>query len=99
MVYYKRIIIEGGVIMKSFNYVIKDEIGIHARPAGLLVKEAKQYASKTTLIKDGKSADLTKLMAIMSLGVKCGDTITVQVEGDDEETAASALEEFFTKEL
>jgi phosphocarrier protein len=85
--------------MKSFDYVIKDEIGIHARPAGLLVKEAKKYASKATLTKDGKSADLTKLMAIMSLGVKCGDTITVQVEGDDEDTAAAALEEFFAKEL
>ncbi len=85
--------------MTSFNYVIQDEIGIHARPAGLLAKEAKKYSSKATLIKDDKSADVTKLMAIMSLGVKCGDTITVQVEGDDEAAAAAALEEFFNKEL
>ncbi len=85
--------------MKSFNYVIKDEIGIHARPAGLLAKEAKKYASKATLVKGGKSADLTKLMAIMSLGVKCGDNITVNVEGDDEDAVAVALEEFFNKEL
>ncbi len=85
--------------MKTFDYCIKDEIGIHARPAGLLVKEAKKFTSKATLLKDGKSADLTKLMAIMSLGVKCGDTITVQVEGDDEEAASAALETFFGSNL
>lgn len=85
--------------MKSFNYCIKDEIGIHARPAGLLVKEAKNFTSKATLVKGEKSADLTKLMAIMSLGVKCGDTITVQVEGEDEEAAVTALESFFQTNL
>ena len=58
--------------MKSFNYTVKDEVGIHARPAGLLVKEVKKYASKVTITKDGKSADASKLMAVMSLGVKCG---------------------------
>ena len=58
--------------MKTFEYVIKDEVGIHARPAGLLVKEAKKYESRVTVSKDGKSAEATKLMAIMGLGVKCG---------------------------
>lgn len=85
--------------MKTFNYEIKDEIGIHARPAGLLVKEAKNFTSKATLRKGDKAADLTKLMAIMSLGVKCGDVITVDVEGEDEAAAAAALEEFFSKNL
>lgn len=85
--------------MKTFNYEIKDEIGIHARPAGLLVKEGKNFTSKATLRKGDKSADLTKLMAIMSLGVKCGDVITVEVEGEDEDAAAAALEEFFNKNL
>ena len=61
--------------MKSFEYVIKDEIGIHARPAGLLVKEAKKYESKIILKKDGKTAEATKLMAVMGLGVKCGNKI------------------------
>ena len=37
--------------MKSFNYVITDEVGIHARPAGLLVKEAKKYESAVTIVK------------------------------------------------
>lgn len=85
--------------MKSTQYRITDEIGIHARPAGLLVKEARKFKSKTTLIKDGKIADLTKLMAIMGLGVKCGDTVTIQAEGADEEEAVDALEAFFISNL
>ena len=55
--------------MKKFEYVIKDEVGIHARPAGLLVKEANKYQSKVSITKDGKSAEATKLMALMGLGV------------------------------
>ena len=55
--------------MKNFNYVIKDEVGIHARPASELVKEAKKYSSTITLTKGDKSAVATKLMAVMSLGV------------------------------
>ena len=47
--------------MKKFEYVIKDEVGIHARPAGLLVKEAKKYQSKVSITKDGKSAEATKI--------------------------------------
>lgn len=43
--------------MKKFSYVVKDEVGIHARPAGLLVKEAKKYASRVTASKDGKTAE------------------------------------------
>lgn len=85
--------------MKSFTYVIKDEIGIHARPAGLLVKEAKKYASKATLLYNGKSADCTKLMAVMSLGVKTGTEVTVNVEGDDEDAASAGLQAFFAENL
>lgn len=58
--------------MKNFEYEIKDSVGIHARPAGMLVKEAKKYESKITIEANGKSAEATKLMAVMGLGVKCG---------------------------
>ena len=85
--------------MKQFEYVITDPVGIHARPAGLLVKEAKQYASKITLQKDGKSSDATRLMNVMGLGVKCGDTVTVTVEGADEDTALAGMQEFFAANL
>lgn len=85
--------------MAKFEYVIKDEIGIHARPAGLLVKEAKKYESKVTVSANGKSAAATKLMAIMGMGVKCGDTVTVEAEGPDEEAAAAGLKAFFETNL
>lgn len=85
--------------MKQFKYVIKDEVGIHARPAGLLVKEAKKYASKVSIGANGRSAEATKLMALMSLGVKQGMEVSVTVEGDDEETASAGLEAFFAANL
>lgn len=85
--------------MKSFNYVIKDEVGIHARPAGLLAKEAKKYASVITIIKGEQSAVATKLMAVMSLGVKCGEEVTIQVEGEDEATACDGIKAFMESNM
>lgn len=85
--------------MKQFVYTVKEPVGIHARPAGLLVKEVKKYQSTVTITKDGKGVNALKLMALMGLGVKCGDTVTVSIEGADEETAAAALEAFFSANL
>ncbi len=85
--------------MKSFDYVITDEIGIHARPAGLLVKKAKNYSSKITIEMNGKTAEATKLMAIMSLGVKCGNTVKVTVDGEDEDAALEGMKAFFEQNL
>ena len=85
--------------MKSFTYVINDELGIHARPAGLLVKEAKKYDSKIILSKDGKSVEATKLMAVMGLAVKCGNTVEVMIEGGNEEAAYEGLKAFFETHL
>lgn len=85
--------------MKTFEYTIKDEMGIHARPAGLLVKEAKKFESECTITKDGKTKKLTQLMMLMSLGVKQGDTVTVSVDGADEDAAVASLKEFFENNL
>jgi len=85
--------------MKSFDYTITDEIGIHARPAGILAKKAKEYASRITITKGGKTAEAQKLMAVMSLGVKKGETVTVSAEGEDEEKAATDMETFFKENL
>ena len=79
--------------MKQFTYTITDPVGIHARPAGVLAKQAKALDSTVTIAKaDGKSAAATKLMALMGLGIKQGDTVTVTVEGGNEETNAAAME-------
>ena len=85
--------------MKTFNYVTTDEVGIHARPAGLLTKEAKKYSSQITIEKEGKTADARKLMALMSLGVKCKDEVTVRIEGEDEEAAFEGIKAFFEASL
>ncbi len=85
--------------MKNFVYVIKDEQGIHARPAGLLVKEAKKYESKVTITKGEKTVDAAKLMALMSMGIKCGDSVTIEVDGADEDTACTEILKFFEENL
>lgn len=85
--------------MKSFEYTITDEVGIHARPAGVLARKVKEYSSRVTITKGEKSAEAQKLMAVMSLGVKQGETIRVSVEGEDEETAAADMEAFFRENL
>ena len=78
--------------MKELKYVITDEVGIHARPAGLLVQEAKKYTSTIMFVKGEKSAKATSLMKLMGMGIVKGDEVTIQVEGDDEEAAAAAIE-------
>ena len=87
--------------MKEFEYTIKDPIGIHARPAGILAKAAKAMDSTITISKaDGsKSAVATKLMAVMGMGIKSGETIKVTVEGGDEEANFAAIEKFFNANL
>lgn len=85
--------------MKHFFHEIKDEIGIHARPAGLLAKEAKNYESKITLNVNGKHAEATSLMAVMSLGVKHGERVEIVVEGADEEAAFAGMKVFFEQNL
>lgn len=86
--------------MKKFEYTVKEVSGIHARPAGLLVKAAKELDSTITLENvAGKAAAATKLMAVMGLGIKQGDVVTVTVEGGDEEASATAMKKFFNENL
>lgn len=85
--------------MKEFTYTITDPEGIHARPAGQLVQEAGKHKSSVTLKKDDKTADSKRIFAVMGLGVKQGETLTVTVEGEDEDTAVKEIEEFFKNTL
>ena len=84
--------------MKNFTYTITDPVGIHARPAGMLAKKAGEFKSIVTIVKGEMKADTRRLMALMGLGIKCGDTITVEVEGEDEQTAAEAMQAFLTEQ-
>lgn len=85
--------------MKTFEYTIKDELGIHARPAGMLAKTAKALDSEITITKGEKTVGASKLMALMGLGVKCGDTITVGIDGGDEASSEKAMKEFLEANL
>lgn len=85
--------------MKSFCYKIQDEVGIHARPAGLLVKEANRYQSRIVLKVNGKTAQAARLMAVMSLNVKMGQEVFVEIEGEDEEEALRGMKAFFENNL
>ena len=77
--------------MKEFTYTITDPVGIHARPAGMLAKKAAELDSTVTIIKDGKSADTRRLMALMQLGIKENDEITVRIEGGNEDRNAHEI--------
>lgn len=85
--------------MKEFTYKICDELGIHARPAGLLVKKAAEFSSEITLYNGEKSADMKRIFAVMSLGVKKDDTVRVIIEGADEDKACVEIEGFFRNNL
>ncbi len=85
--------------MKSFSFTIRDEVGIHARPAGMLVNKAKESGSHITLKKGDKTADASKLFSVMSLGVKCGDTVEVSADGGDEDAAIQIMKDFFEANL
>lgn len=78
--------------MGQFRYVIKDEVGIHARPAGLLVKKVKSSGCVVTISKGEKTVDATKLMAIMGLGVKKGDEVVIAADDDG---VLGELKDFF----
>ena len=80
--------------METFQYTITDEIGIHARPAGELAKLAKEFESKITIKTETKQADAEKLMAVMALGIRHGQTVTVENGGADETEAGEAVQDF-----
>lgn len=85
--------------MKSFTYTITDPEGIHARPAGAFVKAATACACDVKIAKDDKEVDAKRIIAVMSLGAKKGDTITITCDGADEADAASTLENFLKENL
>ena len=85
--------------MKEFKYVVTDAEGIHARPAGLLVKEAAKFQSDIKLKKGEKEADAKRIFGVMGLAVKCGEEIVMTAEGADEAEAIAELEAFFKENL
>lgn len=85
--------------MKEFKYTITDPAGIHARPAGELVKAASKYASEINITKDEKTVSAKKIFGVMGLAVKQGQEITITISGTDEDIAATELEVFLKNTL
>ncbi len=85
--------------MEEFKYVITEAEGLHARPAGLLVKRAQAFSCAIRLFANDKEADAKRLFAVMKLGAKCGQELCVQAEGEDEKEAVLALRELCMAEL
>jgi len=85
--------------MKEISYVIKDPLGIHARPAGLLIKEIQKFSSAVTISRGNDHCDGKKLLALMKMRVKTGETLVVKAEGPDEEAAVKAAADFLAANL
>lgn len=85
--------------MKEFKHVITDPMGLHARPAGMLVKAAARFTSKVTVTAPTGTADARRLIALMRLAAKQGMELTITVEGPDEEAAAAELQTFLAANL
>lgn len=85
--------------MKKFTYTITDPEGIHARPAGELVKAAKEFLSAVSLEKDGKTGDCKRIFGVMGLGIKKGQEVTFTFEGEDEDAACEAVSRFVRENL
>ena len=85
--------------MKTFTYTIKDKEGIHARPAGIIVAEAKKYSSSISITNKGKKADLKRIFGVMGLCVKSNEEVLIEIDGSDEEPAYTKLKELFEENL
>lgn len=85
--------------MIEFQVTVTIEGGLHARPAALLVNHAAQSQSKVTLNKGEKQADGRSILGIMTLGVTQGDSLSIQVEGSDEENVAASIQQLLVQSL
>ena len=85
--------------MKRFQYTVKSLIGLHARPASLLIQAARAYRSEIVIQKGEKTANPKSLMSVLALNVNRNDQIIVTAEGEDEAEAIAGLEAFVRENL
>ena len=85
--------------MKEFKYVVTDPEGIHARPAGMLVKAVKEFSCDIKIAKDGKAMNCKAIFGIMGLAVKQGEEVTLTFDGADEDAAYEAISNFMKENL
>ena len=77
---------------EKLSFVVSDPVGLHARPATILVNQASKFTSNITLVYNGKEVNLKSIMGVMSLGVPTKATVEIVAEGEDEKEAIAAIE-------
>lgn len=85
--------------MVKFTFTVNDPMGLHARPAGLLVKEAAKCSSKVTIKKGEKTGDAKRIFNVMGLSIKANEEVEIIVEGEKEEEEAAGLEAFIKENV
>lgn len=79
--------------MIRISYKIKNEEGLHARPASDFCKTASKFKSNIVIIKDGEEFEAKSILMVLCAGAAKGDTIEIKAEGEDEREAVDALVE------
>ena len=79
--------------MAKFTVVITDKVGLHARPASVLAKEASKFTSDIKILSDGKSGNLKSIMNVMAMAIKTGTEVTIEANGADAEAAVAAIKD------
>jgi len=79
--------------------VLRNKVGLHARPAALFVKTAMKFKSTIKVIKDGMEADAKSLLSVLSIDARQDDEITIIAEGEDAEAAIKELVELVERNL
>ncbi|QIN43986.1 HPr family phosphocarrier protein [Mycoplasma capricolum subsp. capripneumoniae] len=79
--------------MAKFSAIITDKVGLHARPASVLAKEASKFSSNITIIANEKQGNLKSIMNVMAMAIKTGTEITIQVDGNDADQAIQAIKQ------
>lgn len=77
--------------MYTRDIEIKNNTGLHARPASAFVRVAAKFKSNITVSKDSKKANAKSIMSVLTLGASKGSTVSINAEGPDEQEAVIAL--------
>lgn len=77
--------------MKMDKVILKNEVGLHARPAALLIKEASKFKCDINIIKNHKCFNAKSMMAILAMGACKDDELTISAEGEDEFEAVKSI--------
>ena len=76
---------------EKLSFVVSDPVGLHARPATILVNQASKFTSNIKLVYNGKEVNLKSIMGVMSLGVPTKATVEIVAEGDDEKDVIASI--------